>query len=61
MLGRCRQGYASALIRDVGRAVKAAKASGDPNEIKAARAAVQAAKVALGEPGPFWWDTAVQT
>lgn len=38
------------------RAVKAAKASGDPNEMKAARAGVQAAKVALGERGPVWWD-----
>lgn len=38
------------------RAVKAAKASGDPDELKAARASVQANKVALGERGPVWWD-----
>lgn len=38
------------------RAVKAAKASGDPNEMTLARASVQAAKVALGERGPVWWE-----
>jgi hypothetical protein len=38
------------------RAVKAAKASGDPGELKVARASVQAAKVALGERGPVWWE-----
>jgi len=38
------------------RAVKAAKASGDPAQLKAARKDVNAAKVALGERGPVWWD-----
>jgi hypothetical protein len=38
------------------RAVKAAKASGNPGGMKLARAGVQAAKVALGERGPAWWD-----
>lgn len=38
-----------------GRAVKTAKALGDPDELKAARAAVDAAKVGLGERGPVWW------
>ena len=38
------------------RAVAAAKKSGDPEEMTAARAAVHAAKVALGERGPVWWD-----
>ena len=38
------------------RAVKAAKASGDPEEMKAARSGVQEAKVALGERGPVWWE-----
>lgn len=38
------------------RAVKAAKTSGDPGELKNARAAVDAAKVGLGERGPVWWD-----
>lgn len=37
------------------REVKAAKASGDSAQMKAARAHVQAAKVALGERGPVWW------
>ncbi|MHC8406957.1 hypothetical protein [Pseudomonas sp. TMB3-21] len=36
--------------------VKAAKASGDPAHMKAARARVQTAKVGLGERGPVWWD-----
>lgn len=38
------------------REVKAAKASGDPGQLKLARARVQTAKVALGERGPVWWD-----
>jgi hypothetical protein len=37
------------------RAVGAAKRAGDPGAERAARAAVQAAKVALGERGPVWW------
>jgi hypothetical protein len=37
------------------RAVKAAKASGDPREMTLARASVHAAKVAIGERGPVWW------
>jgi hypothetical protein len=35
------------------RAVKAAKASGDPDDMKAARSEVQGAKVSLGERGQF--------
>lgn len=38
------------------RDVKAAKASGDAAHLKVARARVDAAKVALGERGPVWWD-----
>ncbi|WP_415756302.1 hypothetical protein [Pseudomonas sp. LT1P18] len=38
------------------REVKAAKAYGDPGQLKLARARVQTAKVALGERGPVWWD-----
>jgi hypothetical protein len=38
------------------REVKAAKASGDPGQLSAARAKVQEAKVALGERGPVWWN-----
>jgi phage/plasmid primase-like uncharacterized protein len=45
---------------DARRAVKAAKASSDPGEMKTARAAVQAAKVALGDQGPVWWDDGAQ-
>jgi len=52
-----RQTLVNALM-DARRAVKAAKASGDPGEMKRARAAVQSAKVALGERGPVWWDDA---
>lgn len=37
------------------RAVKTAKAANDPDQLKAARASVQKAKVALGERGPVWW------
>lgn len=36
------------------RAVRAAR--DDPDAMIEARAAVQAAKVALGERGPVWWD-----
>jgi len=38
------------------RAVKAAKASGDTGEMKEARAAVDVAKIGLGERGSVWWD-----
>lgn len=38
------------------RAVKEAKAAGNPDQMKAARSAVQTAKVSLGERGPVWWE-----
>ncbi|WP_462383463.1 hypothetical protein [Pseudomonas sp. Marseille-QA0892] len=38
------------------RAVKDAKGSSDPDQMKDARARVQHAKVALGERGPVWWE-----
>nr|WP_246616615.1 hypothetical protein [Sphingomonas yunnanensis] len=38
------------------RAVAAALRSGDQGGLGTARASVQAAKVALGERGPVWWD-----
>jgi len=38
------------------REVRAASRSGDADRLKKARAAVQAAKVALGERGPVWWQ-----
>jgi hypothetical protein len=37
------------------RAVAAARRADDPVQLRAARAAVQAAKVTLGERGPVWW------
>lgn len=37
------------------RDVRQAKAAGDPSRLGHARAAVDAAKVALGERGPVWW------
>lgn len=38
------------------RAVRAALQAGDAQALARARATVQAAKVALGERGPVWWD-----
>ena len=38
------------------RAVGVAKRAGDAAAMAEARAGVQAAKVALGERGPVWWD-----
>ncbi len=38
------------------RAVAAGQRSGDEAAVRQARDAVQAAKVALGERGPVWWD-----
>lgn len=40
---------------DARREVKAAGREGDPDRISAARSAVNAAKIALGERGPVWW------
>nr|WP_314628722.1 hypothetical protein [uncultured Noviherbaspirillum sp.] len=37
------------------RAVKSAGRNGDAEAMRAARSAVDAAKVALGERGPVWW------
>ena len=47
-----------ALVRELmaaRRAVKAALASGKPEELALARKAVDAAKIGLGERGPVWW------
>ncbi|WP_435165957.1 hypothetical protein [Falsirhodobacter sp. 1013] len=38
------------------RAVKTARAAGDAAAEDAAHKAVNAAKIALGERGPVWWD-----
>jgi hypothetical protein len=43
-------------LMDARRAVKAAKASGDTQQLSAARHQVQSAKVSLGERGPVWWN-----
>lgn len=43
-------------LMDARRAVGRARRAGDPDGLRAARAAVDAAKVALGERGPVWWD-----
>jgi hypothetical protein len=49
----------AALVRDLmsaRRAVGQAKREGDAAAMKAARAAVNTAKIALGERGPVWWE-----
>lgn len=43
-------------LMDARRQVKTAKRTGDETTIKAARAKVDSAKVALGERGPVWWE-----
>ncbi len=43
-------------LMDARRAVAGALKAGDAGAEAAARARVQAAKVALGERGPVWWD-----
>lgn len=48
----------SALMK-ARRAVGAALKSGDATALAAGRAAVNAAKIALGERGPVWWDDGV--
>jgi hypothetical protein len=40
---------------DARREVKAAGRARDPERLTAARCAVNAAKIALGERGPVWW------
>lgn len=51
---RIRESLTSELMT-ARREVAAAKRSGDAVAMKAARSAVDAAKVALGERGPVWW------
>ncbi|MGN7161156.1 hypothetical protein [Sphingomonas sp. SAFR-052] len=43
-------------LMDARRAVGAGKRAGDDAAVAAARKAVDAAKVALGERGPVWWN-----
>jgi hypothetical protein len=45
-----------AALMDARRDVAGAKRTGDADAEHAARARVHAAKVALGERGPPWWD-----
>lgn len=49
-----RQAHVAALMT-ARRAVRAALSDGDTNALREARAAVDAAKVALGERGAVWW------
>ncbi|MBB4618431.1 hypothetical protein [Sphingomonas abaci] len=49
-----RQKHVAALMA-ARRGVRSALSDGDTNALRAARAAVDAAKVALGERGPVWW------
>ncbi len=51
------------LVRDLMRArreVKEALKAKDDQRLAAARAAVDAAKIALGERGPVWWEDGTQ-
>lgn len=50
-----RQAHVNELM-SAWRAIKAANKAQDPDALKAARARVQAAKVALGERGKPWWE-----
>ncbi|MFE8583226.1 hypothetical protein ACFX59_03885 [Sphingomonas sp. NCPPB 2930] len=50
-----RQALVDALMH-ARRAIRAAMAQEDEAGLRHARAQVQAAKVALGERGPVWWD-----
>jgi len=46
-------------LMDARRAVGAGKRASDDAAVAKARKAVDAAKVALGERGPVWWDDGV--
>ncbi len=50
-----RQRWVNELM-DARRTIGVAKLAGDDAAVRAARDRVQAAKVALGERGPTWWD-----
>jgi hypothetical protein len=56
---RLESGVRKRLVRDLmasRRAVRTALADADVEALAAARRQVDAAKVALGERGPVWWD-----
>lgn len=48
-----------ALVKDLMNARRALRGDGQPDARAAARAAVDAAKTALGERGPVWWSDGV--
>lgn len=50
-----RQQWVNVLMK-ARQAVKAANRAEDSAALKAARASVNAAKIALGERGPVWWS-----
>ena len=54
-----RQQWVNALMK-ARQAVKTAKRAEDDAALKAARASVNAAKIALGERGPVWWSDDTQ-
>lgn len=45
-----------ALVQELMAARRAVRAAVDDDALRAARARVQTAKVALGERGPVWWQ-----
>nr|WP_244552376.1 hypothetical protein [Allosphingosinicella indica] len=45
-----------AKLMEARRAVGAARRNGDPEQERTARAAVDEAKISLGERGPVWWS-----
>ena len=57
LLGDERQALVDALMT-ARRAVRTALGAGDADSLRDARAAVDAAKVGLGERGPVWWSDA---
>ena len=48
------------LVNDLMKARSAVKHARSEDELRAARAAVHEAKVALGERGPVWWDDGME-
>lgn len=54
-LGKRRRDALTRALMESRRAVGAALKAGNRRKLASARAAVQAAKVALGERGPVWW------
>lgn len=55
-LGQERRAALTRELMTARRAVGVALRAGDAAALKAARAAVDSAKIGLGERGPMWWD-----